>query len=124
MILPLKQQFIVQNAHVARENFEYYISIVPTIYVDKLGSLFSRYILTNQYAVTEFKHEIGDDVIDASEGIYFNYDIDALSVRVTAQRMSFTKFITRLCGIFGGIYVVLGLLLKLYHSMTRYIKLF
>lgn len=34
--------------------FDYYLSVVPTIYVDATGALFDSVVLTNQYAVTEF----------------------------------------------------------------------
>ena len=108
--------------HVGLENFQYFVALVPTIYVDQLG-LFSSYIITNQYAVTEFSREIDIRHPDNAPGVFIKYDIEPLSVRITAKRLGIIQFTTRLCGVFGGVFVVSGLLLRLYQNIVKYIKL-
>ena len=38
-------------------SFKYFLSIVPTIYIDNSKTFMERILLTNQYAVTEFLSE-------------------------------------------------------------------
>ncbi|KAJ3393880.1 hypothetical protein HDU84_000843 [Entophlyctis sp. JEL0112] len=92
------------------EMFQYFVSIVPTIYVDKRRT-FGSVILANQYAVTDHKKIVGHETREAGiPGIFLKYDIEPISVRVTESRASFMHFLTRLCGITGGIYVTVGLM--------------
>ncbi|KAJ3076960.1 hypothetical protein HDU98_010254 [Podochytrium sp. JEL0797] len=108
------------------EMFQYFISIVPTIYVDKRRT-FGSMILTNQYAVTDHKKIVGHETKEAGiPGIFMKYDVEPISVRITESRASFMHFLTRLCGITGGIYVTVGLLnnlvqfsMKLYNYFNR-----
>ncbi|KAI8614660.1 endoplasmic reticulum vesicle transporter-domain-containing protein [Chytriomyces sp. MP71] len=92
------------------EMFQYFMSIVPTIYVDGRRT-FGSVILTNQYAVTDYKKIVGHETREAGiPGIFMKYEIEPIVVRVTESRASFMHFLTRLCGITGGIYVTVGLL--------------
>ncbi|ORY42845.1 DUF1692-domain-containing protein [Rhizoclosmatium globosum] len=108
------------------EMFQYFISIVPTIYVDKRRT-FGSVVLTNQYAVTDHKKIVGHETKEAGiPGIFMKYDVEPISVRVTESRASFMHFLTRLCGITGGIYVTVGLLnnllqfgMKVYAVMAK-----
>lgn len=52
---------------------------MPTIYIDNTV-VFGGFLVTNQYAVTEFSHEIDPNRPDAMPGIFIKYDIEPLSV--------------------------------------------
>ncbi|RUS17752.1 hypothetical protein BC937DRAFT_89543 [Endogone sp. FLAS-F59071] len=41
-------------------------------------------------------------------GLFFKYEIEPISVRITEQRQTFTHFLVRLCGIIGGAFVTVG----------------
>ena len=41
--------------------FQYFVSIVPTMYIDTNRAFGSKVMLTNQYAVTDYKREIGHE---------------------------------------------------------------
>ncbi|KAK8725720.1 hypothetical protein OTU49_010708, partial [Cherax quadricarinatus] len=43
-------------------------------------------------------------------GIYFKYDVSALKVEVVERHESLIKFLTRLCGIVGGVFTCSGLI--------------
>ncbi|KAI9352074.1 endoplasmic reticulum vesicle transporter-domain-containing protein [Obelidium mucronatum] len=104
------------------EMFQYFISIVPTIYVDKRRT-FGSVVLTNQYAVTDYKKVVGHETKEAGiPGIFMKYDVEPISVRVTESRASFMHFLTRLCGITGGIYVTVGLLNNLIQFSMKVIN--
>ncbi|CAG8660664.1 2159_t:CDS:2, partial [Paraglomus brasilianum] len=84
--------------------FNYFVSVVPTTYVDNSG----RKLLTNQYAVTDYSKEITLSGTEGVPGIYFTYEIEPISVHITEKRSSFATFLVRLCGIVGGVWVTAG----------------
>ncbi|KAI8898274.1 endoplasmic reticulum vesicle transporter-domain-containing protein [Globomyces pollinis-pini] len=90
------------NAVTHFDNFQYFLAIVPTIYVDKAVTFFEGLIVTNQYAVTEFSHPVDPNNPDALPGIFIKYNIEPILVRITQLRRGFIEFITRTCGIIGG----------------------
>ena len=95
--------------------FQYYIQIVPTKF-----STFDRSMNTNQFSVTErnrtINHSKGSHGVS---GIFFKFDMNALSVEIVEQRRSFWQFLIRLCGIVGGIFATSGMLHTLIGSLTE-----
>ncbi|RKO89187.1 endoplasmic reticulum vesicle transporter-domain-containing protein, partial [Blyttiomyces helicus] len=85
------------------EMFQYFVAVVPTIYIDTNRVLGQRLLLTNQYAVTDYSRIISaESRTSGLPGIFIKYDIEPISVRITESRQGFLHFITRLCGIIGG----------------------
>jgi hypothetical protein len=92
--------------------FQYFLAVVPTIYVDSTGSFSDQILLSNQYAVTEFKREFNETQgifkitnnsgETGTPGIFMKYELEPISVRVTEYRQNFAHFIARLCSIVGG----------------------
>jgi len=80
-------------------NFQYFIEIVPTEVETLTGSK-----LTYQYSVKEhvrpIDHSRGSH---GTPGIYFKYDISALKVEVTKDRLGLVQFLVRLCAGVGGL---------------------
>jgi len=108
LINPLDNSVEIAEAHM--EAFMYFLSIVPTTYIDNNNNV----LLTNQYSVTDYSR-----VIDSSKGrmgvpgIFFKYDIEPISVRIAENGMSFVTFLVRLSGLVGGIWVTAGFALKI-----------
>lgn len=98
----------------SRHMFQYYIRVVPT----KFSTLY-RTMTTNQFSVTErnrsINHRAGSH---GAPGIFFKYDLTAMSVEIVEQRHSFLNFLVRLCGIVGGIFATSGMLHALIGSLT------
>ena len=46
-------------------------------------------------------------------GVYFEYDFYPMRIKRSEQRKSVLQFLTRVCAVIGGIYVVLGLLYRM-----------
>ncbi|KAI9759783.1 MAG: hypothetical protein M4579_002082 [Chaenotheca gracillima] len=82
--------------------FQYYLSIVPTLYKSATGG---RKISTNQYAVTEQSHDVGDRGIP---GVFFKFDIEPVLLMVTEERGGFLAFIVRLVNVISGVLVAGG----------------
>lgn len=64
-----------------------------------------------QYSTTESERVIDHDSgSHGMPGIYFKYEIDAISVKVVEEYVPLWMFLIRLCGIVGGIYATSGLI--------------
>ena len=96
------------------EVFQYYMSVVPT----KFNTL-DRSVSTNQYSVTERNRTI--DRRRGSHGmpgVFFKYDLTAMTVEIKEQRRPFWQFLIRLAGIVGGIFATSGMLNSFIGSLT------
>lgn len=79
--------------------------MVPTTYIDNSNNLLDTY----QYAVTDSKKIFGEEeAVKYIPGIFFRYDFEPISVRITEKRQSFSHFLVRLSGIIGGAVVTVG----------------
>ncbi|RHZ67006.1 hypothetical protein Glove_303g103 [Diversispora epigaea] len=107
LVNPLDNSIEVAERNI--EAFQYFLSVVPTTYIDNSNGE----LLTNQYSVTDYSK-----IYDASKrqygipGIFFKYDIEPISIRITEKSQGFIKFTTRLCGLVGGIWVTVGFIMK------------
>lgn len=95
--------------------FQYYLRVVPTKF-----STLDRTMSTNQFSVTEknrtINHRKGSH---GTAGIFFKYDLTAMSVEIEEKRRSFLQFLVRLCGIVGGIFATSGMIHALIGSLTE-----
>lgn len=106
------------NAH-GSALYQYYVKVVPTTY-RKLGG---RVLHSCQYSVTEAVRTIDADAGRSMEfvlpGVFFIYDISPIKVSYEESRTSFWAFITSLCAIIGGVYVVAGMVDAALYSVGR-----
>ncbi|KAH9452403.1 hypothetical protein MJO29_008593 [Puccinia striiformis f. sp. tritici] len=82
--------------------FQYFISVVPTTYVDRLG----RRLHTNQYSVTDMSRPVEHGA--GIPGLFFKYDIEPMSLTIHQRTTSLIEFLVRLAGMIGGIVVCTG----------------
>ncbi|KAI8821795.1 endoplasmic reticulum vesicle transporter-domain-containing protein [Fimicolochytrium jonesii] len=100
--------------------FQYFIAVVPTIYLDNRRTFGSKVLLTNQYAVTDYQRSLEGQAVGGVPGIFIKYDIEPIMVRITESHQGFLNFLTRLCGIIGGIFVTIGILLDVIRWMMKW----
>ncbi|KAJ3020500.1 hypothetical protein HKX48_000704 [Thoreauomyces humboldtii] len=100
--------------------FQYFVAIVPTIYIDTNRAFGQKVVLTSQYAVTDYQRSIDERSQGGVPGVFIKYEIEPISVRITESRMGFLGFLTRFCGILGGIFVSVGLLLDVVRWFTSW----
>lgn len=81
--------------------FQYFVSVVPTVY-DVKDAYSTRTVYTNQYAVTEQSHIIGERAVP---GIFFKYDIEPMLLSVEESRDSFLRFVVKIVNVFSGVLV-------------------
>jgi hypothetical protein len=87
----------VNSAIVHFHKFQYYLSVVPTVYLAN-----NRIVNTNQYAVTEQSKTISDHQVP---GIFFKYDIEPIMLSVEESRDGFFTFLVKIVNIFSGVMV-------------------
>ncbi|KAF3760601.1 DUF1692-domain-containing protein [Cryphonectria parasitica EP155] len=80
--------------------FQYFMSIVPTIYsVGPASPYNADTLFTNQYAVTEQSHEVSENIFP---GVFFKYDIEPILLQIEESRDSFVVFIVKVINILSG----------------------
>ncbi|KAJ3050516.1 Endoplasmic reticulum-Golgi intermediate compartment protein 2 [Rhizophlyctis rosea] len=113
----------VEFATTKMEMFQYFVAIVPTIYVDNRRTFGAKVLLTNQYAVTDYSRELTGQNTGVP-GIFIKYGIEPISVRITEQRHGLMHFLTRLCGIVGGVFVTVGVALDVFRWFHKQYEAF
>ncbi|XP_041060516.1 endoplasmic reticulum-Golgi intermediate compartment protein 3 isoform X2 [Carcharodon carcharias] len=104
---------------IASMMFQYFVKIVPTIYVKLDGEV----VRTNQFSVT--RHEkvanglIGDQGLP---GVFVLYELSPMMVKFTEKHRSFTHFLTGVCAIIGGVFTVASLIDSLIYHSARAIQ--
>uniref|UniRef100_A0A0R3W8U8 Endoplasmic reticulum-Golgi intermediate compartment protein 3 n=1 Tax=Taenia asiatica TaxID=60517 RepID=A0A0R3W8U8_TAEAS len=84
----------------------YFLKLVPTIYSD----FSEKPLVTNQYSATwQVKSTPLTGGSEGIPGVFFNYQISPLLVKLAKERRSFLHFLTNTCAIVGGVYTVFKL---------------
>jgi len=118
--------------------YQYYISIVPTIYTDKPHSLkslqqqqigaaadaagahprvFSPHtIFTNQYAATEQSHVVAEAAVP---GVFVKYDIEPILLTVAEEWGGLLGMLIRCVNVVAGVLVAGGWLVRLLIGLER-----
>ncbi|KAI8575601.1 hypothetical protein K450DRAFT_261130 [Umbelopsis ramanniana AG] len=103
LINPLDDSIETTDSHF--HSFQYFMSVVPTTYIDNSHNVLETY----QYAVTDSSKSFTEmEALYNVPGIFFKYDFEPISVRITEKRQSFSHFLVRLSGIIGGAVVCVG----------------
>ncbi|KAF8571470.1 hypothetical protein P879_02294 [Paragonimus westermani] len=97
----------------------YYMKLVPTIYIRHNDSTDAMdTVESNQYSVTW--HSKGTPLNGNGQGIpglFFNYEISPILVKISQEHTSFLHFLTNTCAIIGGVFTVASLFdAFIYHS--------
>lgn len=82
--------------------FQYFVSVVPTIYTVDSSSYGVKTLFTNQYAVTEQSHIVSDYSVP---GVFFKYDIEPMLLTVEESRDGFLRFVVKVVNVFSGVLV-------------------
>ncbi|KAH6625488.1 endoplasmic reticulum vesicle transporter-domain-containing protein [Boeremia exigua] len=105
--------------------FQYYISVVPTIYTDSLTALralddpesttagrFAQHaIKTNQYAVTSQSHTVPEQSVP---GVFVKFDIEPILLSVVEEWGGFWRLVVRLVNVISGVMVAGGWAWQMY----------
>jgi len=97
----------------------YYIQVVPTLYTEGKKNLY-----TYQYSSMDNTEPV--DIFSNHwhlPGVFFKYDFYPLRVKMTRKPSYLSHFLTRICAIIGGTYVVMGIIYstttKMYKTMNK-----
>ncbi|KAG0211328.1 hypothetical protein BGX28_008151 [Mortierella sp. GBA30] len=115
IVNPLDDSFEISES--AFEAFQYFLVVVPTIYVDRSN----KELLTNQYSVSEYRREFGEH--QGYPGLFFKYDFEPMTLMISeVSSMSFGHLLVRLAGLVGGYYVTAGMVHKVLSAVYYTIK--
>ncbi|KAK8131461.1 copii-coated vesicle protein [Apiospora sp. TS-2023a] len=92
----------VNRASANFHKFQYFMSVVPTVYTVGQAHAASSTIFTNQYAVTEQSREISEFNVP---GIFFKYDIEPIMLTVEETRDGFLTFAVKVINVLSGVLV-------------------
>lgn len=93
--------FIINNNR--EMNFDYFVKIVPHLLQSEDGTTKLSY----QYSISSNNRK-GEDGEMAM--IMINYDMSEVTTQITRRKNSFLHFLTHICAIIGGIFVVFSIL--------------
>nr|VZI41284.1 unnamed protein product [Spirometra erinaceieuropaei] len=98
----------------------YFLKLVPTLYLDSNNNM----LTTHQYSATwQTRLTPLSGAPDGVPGVFFNYEISPLLVKLTEERKSFLHFLTNTCAIIGGVFTVASLLdAFIYRSLCLFEK--
>ncbi|RDL39153.1 Uncharacterized protein BP5553_03493 [Venustampulla echinocandica] len=82
--------------------FQYFVSVVPTVYTVGSNPAKGNTIFTNQYAVTEQSYIVGERSVP---GLFFKYDIEPMMLTVEEIRDSFLRFMIKVVNVLSGVLV-------------------
>lgn len=97
------QQRKIEDTH---GMYQYYLKVVPTKYKHFGG----EEIQSNQYSVTEHVSHLAPGSGRGLPGVYFHYEVSPIQAVFEEKRGHLLSFITSVCAIIGGVYIVMGLL--------------
>jgi hypothetical protein len=119
---PLDDTIATTDEHFYK--FQYYLSIVPTIYTDDASllplldsvnrdpkhpakSIFhsKHAIKTNQYAATSQSHAVGENYVP---GVFVKFDIEPITLTIAEEWGGFFPLIVRLVNVISGVMVAGG----------------
>ena len=96
--------------------WQYYLKLVRT----ELRRLDGKVISSYQFAVTEHFLELQPGVIGgAMPGVYFHFSTSPLQMVMTEESLSRLGLLTNICGVFGGLYTLLGVLDRAWFASQR-----
>ena len=97
-------------------NFDYFIKIIPYQFVDEnRGVTKYSYEYSISYKESDYVEERDDMPI-----ILIRYEFTPITMRVTIQKRDYLHFLTHICAIIGGIFVIFSIINKVFVGMCDF----
>lgn len=100
--------FIEKNNKLA--NYDYYVKILPNLLIAENGVTKMNY----QYSLSSNNRKSEDDEMAI---IMINYDMSEVTTMITKKRIHFLHFLTQVCAIIGGVFVVFSIINRIILSI-------
>jgi len=116
---PLEEVTNVVSTDVGQ--YQFHIKVIPTVY----KYLRRSPVHSHQFSISEQFVKL--DLMSAlkassAPGIFFYYDFYPVMVEYDEEKVSILQFLTRICGIIGGIFTVSGLIDGFLHQSYQQLK--
>jgi hypothetical protein len=103
LLNPLDRTYAVTPTHFHK--YQYYLSVVPTIYTRWPGTAPRSTVFTNQYAVTSSSQDVPEQDVP---GIFFKFDIEPILLTVMEEREGVLRLVIRIVNVVSGVLVAGG----------------
>jgi len=93
-----------------KKNFDYFLKIIPYVFEDEeLNKRTVGYQYSLNFREREFPDHPGDMHI-----IMMNYDFSPITMRIVRKQKYYSQFLTHICAIVGGIFVIFSIINRTY----------
>jgi hypothetical protein len=101
--------------------YQFHIKIVPTLYraLGKTPKFSNQYSLSEQFVRLDLLTAMQTG---SAPGIYFYYDFYPVMIEYHEKKPGFLQFLTRVCGIIGGVFTVAGVFDGIFHRANETLK--
>ncbi len=90
-----------------RNNYDYFVKLIPHVFDDRVNERKEK--VGYQYSMTSRSREFNADSNEMPI-VIINYDISAITMRFRLEAKSFLHFLTHICAIIGGVFVLFNIL--------------
>ncbi|KAI9338577.1 endoplasmic reticulum vesicle transporter-domain-containing protein [Zopfochytrium polystomum] len=98
--------------------FQYYVKVVGTEFRYLNGTKVS----TNQISVTEHSRDTSVAGMGVLPGVFFQFDISPLLITYNQTQKPFSHFLTDVCAVVGGVFVVAGMIDSIIYTAEKRFK--
>jgi len=119
MSTPLKEVTNIVPTDVGQ--YQFHLKVIPTVYkpLGRSTKISNQYSLNEQFVRLDLLSALQSS---SAPGVYFYYDFYPVQVEYLETKPSFLQFITRVCGIIGGIFTVAGVIDGILHRANEQMK--
>jgi len=90
-----------------RNNYDYFVKLIPHVFDDKINERKEK--IGYQYSMTSRARDFNADSNEMPI-VIINYDFSPISMRFKLEAKSFLHFLTHICAIIGGVFVLFNIL--------------
>lgn len=87
-------------------NYDYYLKIIPFMFLDENKG---EKLFAYQYSIS-YTSKLEEEETNEMPIIMFNYDFSPITMKVVIHKKSFLRFITHICAIVGGVFVIFSII--------------
>lgn len=91
----------------AKKNYDYFIKLIPHYFEDKI---YNTVDTGYQFSMTSKSRPFDGETSEEMPIVIINYDFSAISMVLKLESKSFLHFLTHVCAIIGGVYVIFSII--------------
>jgi len=90
-----------------KQNYDYFVKLIPHIFIDKIGEKKEK--IGYEYSMTS-RARVFNPSSNEMPIVIINYDFSPITMKFILESKSFLHFLTQICAIIGGVFVMFKIL--------------